>query len=181
MKQATLAALAAALTFAVPSAWANYNVNAKLTCYDDGDGSKLLKLKLGNAALIARCLSVTISDPSVANYALTFDSDTRELHVIRRCDSLVMCDLSSQASCQTAGESGENINTNAACIYTLLDPTEDPVGQMACFEKEKYSLATNKYSFSTSCAGTLDIGEPCTLSFKSGKLFDESGACPTAK
>src|SRR5262245_2378963 len=104
---------AAALTLALlaASAWANYDVKAKISCADVA-GDKLVKTKLGNDEVVAACLGVAPSDPSVADYALTFDSDTRELHVIRRCDSLVMCDLSDKIACQTAGTNTKgSINT----------------------------------------------------------------------
>jgi hypothetical protein len=184
MTTRALLALATGLTFAAPSAWANYNVSAKFVCYDTG-GSKLLKPNGGNDAIIALCLGVQPGDPSIADFALTFDSDSRELHVIRRCDdSIAICDLSTQLTCETAGQNDVNgINTNAACIYRVEDFGGLPVeGTMACLEKEKYSAASGKYAFATSCSGALDVGSsPCTLSFKSGRLFEESGGCPTAR
>jgi len=176
-----LMALAAALTLAAP-AWANYNINAKLVCYDDGGSGKLLKLKGTNKDIIAMCLGVPVTDPTVANYALTFDSDFRELHVISRCDdSVIVCDLSTQLGCKTATTDDDHgFSNNAGCVYQILDAGKTDVqGLLTCVEKEKYSLSTNKYTFSTSCIGSLDAGgTPCTLSFKSNRLFEESDSCP---
>jgi hypothetical protein len=170
-------ALALALTLA-SSAWANYDVNAKFTCYSGSD-DKLLKAKGGNEEVIAACLGVSPTSPVVADYALTFDSDFRELHVVRRCDTAIICDLSTQLGCEIGGPHSESINTQTACTYRLLDLGASGVeGTMSCIEKEKYSLSTHKYSFSTSCVGALDVdGTPCTLTFKSGRVFDESGVC----
>ena len=178
-------AAAAALTVLAPSAWANYNVKAKIVCADVA-GDKLTKVKLGNDDVIAACLGVAPTDPSVADYALTFDSDTRELHVLRRCDSLVVCDLSDQIACQTAGTNTKGmINTTASCAYRMLDIVASKIdleGTLVCKEREKWNATTDKYSFSTSCDGTYSTGgsTPCTISLKSGKLFDESGVCPVS-
>jgi len=174
-------AAAAALTLLAPSAWANYDVKAKITCADVS-GDKLGKLKLGNDDIIAACRGVAPTDPSVADYAVTFDSDTRELHVLRRCDSLIVCDLTDQIGCQTAGTNTKGeIDTTASCAYRALDINGiDIEGTLVCREREKWSAAKDNYSFSTSCEGTYSSGgiTPCTISFKSGKAFDESGVCP---
>lgn len=172
-----LIALIALLGTAVAlPASANYLVSSKSVCADTVN-NKLVKQKLTNEAVIARCLGVGVTDPSVAAHALTFDSDFRELHVIRRCDSLVVCDMSTQLDCETAGA---ELDTKAACIYRLLDFGEFAVeGTMLCKETEKYSFKTHKYSFKAQCAGALELGtEVCAIAFSSGKLFQQSGVCP---
>src|SRR5215813_11405797 len=151
----SVCAAAAALTLLAPSAWANYDVKARITCADVS-GSKLAKLKLDNADIIGACLGVAPTDPSVDNYAVTFDSDTRELHVLRRCDSLIMCDLTDQLGCQTAGTNTKGeIDTTASCAYRMRDINGiDIEGTLVCREREKWSAAKDKYSFSTACEGT---------------------------
>src|SRR5215510_8586958 len=132
-----LAALAA-LTLLAPSAWANWNVKAKITCYEpDNASEKLLKGKGGNADIIAACTGLSPTDPMIDNYAVTFDSDSRELHVILRCDdSVVVCDLSNQLGCAVAGQDDKlGINTKGVCVYTMLDVGKSDVqGQFVCHE-----------------------------------------------
>src|SRR5262245_49473280 len=114
-------AAAAALSLLAPTAWANWNVKVKATCFAP-DGDKLVKEKGGNANIIGACIGADPTDPVIDNYAVTFDSDTRELHVILRCDSTVICDLSDQISCEAAGQNDKlGINTKGACVYNMLD------------------------------------------------------------
>jgi hypothetical protein len=155
---------------------ANYLVSVKLTCYD-GQGDKLAKVKRGNADIIGMCIGKPANDPSIANYAVTYDSDSRELHVLRRCDGAVTCDLSDVSRCETVGDVG--ITSKRACLYDLLDiGATDVHGGMLCTENETYSMKTHKYTYKETCAGSLATpSETCAISFKSGKGFDESGIC----
>ncbi len=170
------------LTFVAADARANWNLKAKLTCYESvDDGTKLEKGKGKNDEVVAACLGVATTDPSVANYSLTFDSDTRQLNVIRNCDSLVICDLSTQLGCESALTGNKaDYKLKQQCIYRLLDIGESNVeGTMICKENESYKVSNNKFKFDASCDGNLDYdGLPCTISFNTGKLFEESGVCP---
>jgi len=173
-----LTALVAVLGSAVAlPASANYLLNAKVTCYDVAN-DKLVSNKPKSEDLIALCLGVAPTDPSVADFALTFDSDTRELHVVRRCiNEPVQCQLSTQLSCDSAGQ---DFNVDGACVYQLLDNgAHDVQGTMLCKETERYSLKTHKYSFKAKCAGgfTLD-GHSCSIAFTTGKALDDSSTCP---
>lgn len=176
-------ALGLALFVALP-AQANWDVKAKLTCYDDaGDTTKLPTFKGSNEEIVAACLGVVETHPSVAEHSLVFDSDFRELHVVRNCDALVVCDLSTQVSCATALDGiMSSYKLSQRCIYELLDIGPNSVfGSMICKESESWDAAKDKFTFKTSCSGNFDIdGEPCTLSFSSGKLFEESGSCPAS-
>ncbi len=149
--------VAAALTLLAPAARANWNVKAKLLCYE----------------------------ASNQNDALTYDSDTRELHVINRCDeSVVQCDLSNHGVCSSSTrETSSKYKTNRACTDELLNIGASEVeGSMLCLENEGYSFSSHKFSFGAACQATLEVdGLPCVLAFKSGKLFKESAVCPTAQ
>jgi hypothetical protein len=156
---------------------ANYLVTAKLVCYD-AQSDKLARAKRGNADLIAKCIGEAPTSPLVADYAVTFDSDTRELHVLRRCDGAAICDLSNSSHCETIGDVG--ITSKSACLYDLLDIGSTAVhGTLLCTDNETYSFTTHKYTYKASCAGTFSTpSESCTIGFKTGKAFDTSGSCP---
>jgi len=159
-------------------AHANFDVKAKVTCYDSSEGTtKLPSSKGGNETIVADCLGVPVTDPQVALHSLVFDSDFRELHVVRNCDTQIICDLSDQVVCASAFDGDESAyKLNQVCIYDLI---EFGVGSMICKESESWNASKDKFSFKTSCNGNLEAGgSPCELSFKSGKLFQESGACP---
>ena len=157
-------------------------MKAKLTCYEGAEGTtELVSDKGGNDDIVAACLGVAVTDPSVANYSLTFDSDFRELHVVRNCDTMVVCDLSTLLTCATAFDGTiSDYKFSQQCIYQLLEIGTNPAsGRMICKEGESWDAAADKFSFKTSCNGNLDIaGAPCSFSFSSGKLFEESGTCP---
>lgn len=176
-------ALGLTLLVALP-AQANFAVKAKFTCYEGAvDTTKLPSDKGGNTEVVAACLGVPDTDPSVADYSLVFDSDFRELHVVRNCDAQIICDLSDQVTCATAVDGVfDDYKLNQQCVYRLLDVGSNPVfGSMICKESESWNAITDKYSFKTSCEGSLDFdGAPCSLSFSSGKLFEESGSCPAS-
>lgn len=173
-----LIALVAVLGSAVAlPASANYLLNGKVVCYDVVN-DKLVTHKPKPTDLIALCLGVAPTDPSIANFALTFDSDTRELHVVRRCiGAPVICDLSTQLVCDTAGH---DFNTDQGCVYRLLDLGGHHVeGTMTCKETERYSMTTHRYSFKAKCAGGFALDDSaCTISFSIGKGLDESAQCP---
>lgn len=184
MSRRTLSAALAALAipvFASPAS-ANFDVAAKIVCFDV-DGTKLVKEKFKNDAVIADCLGVASTDPAVAAHALTWDSDTRELHVIRRCDEQEVCDLSDEVTCEDVSQKTMSGFKNAAgCIYRLLDfGPVDVEGTMICSDKESYSYSSNKYTYKIACSGSFSAdGDACAIAFKSGRLFEESGTCPLA-
>ena len=159
------------------TAQANYLANVKLTCYD-AQGDKLTKQKRGNADIIGMCIGQPANSAAIANYTVTYDSDFRELHVLRKCDGAVICDLSDVSQCETVGSVG--LTSKRACIYDLKNiGTTDVHGTMLCTENETYSMSTHRYTYKESCAGGLATETlVCALSFKSGKGFDESGVCP---
>jgi hypothetical protein len=179
----TAFAVATAMLLAVPAS-ANWNIKAKVTCYDDAEvknSTKIDVFKGKNIDFVAACLGVATTDPSVAEHSLVFDSDFRVLTVIRNCDAQVVCTIATQESCasgQSNSESGYKLKQQ--CIYGIGDIGDiDADGTMICKESESYNMNTEKFSFKTSCKATFQYGdEPCTLSFGSGKLFEESGVCP---
>lgn len=172
------------VVFAALPAQANFDVKAKFTCYEGGEGTtKLFADKGANEDIIATCLGVEPTDPSVTQHSLAFDSDLRELHVIRNCDALVVCDLSSLVTCATASDGPfDDYKLNQQCVYELLDIGTTPAsGSMLCKESESWDAARGKFTFKTSCSGNLDFqGAPCAFSFSTGSLFEESGSCPAS-
>jgi len=91
------------ISLLAPAAQANWNVMAKLSCYESqSSGTKLVRETLGNDEVIAACLGVAVTDASVAAHPLTVDSESRQLNVVRSCDSMVVCDLSDRLSCEDA-------------------------------------------------------------------------------
>lgn len=171
-----------ALLIAFPAS-ANWFVKAKTTCYDSANknSTKLEKTKGKNLDIVAACLGVSTTDPAVDNYSLTFDSDTQTLHVIRNCDALEVCALSSQPTCASGTkESTNSYKTKRQCIFGLVDFGQNDVdGTMICKQSESYNFESNKFGFSTSCKGQFEFnGLACTLSFSSGKLFNLDNGCP---
>ena len=166
-----------ALFCALP-AQANFDVKAKVVCYDDAfkGSTQLDTFKGGDLAIVAACLGVSETHPSVAEHSLVFDSDSRELHVVRNCDSEVVCDLSDQITCASAQDGNfDDYKLNQQCIYELINLV---AGSMICKESESWNAATDAFKFKASCRGHFHIeGEPCTLSLSTGKLFEESGIC----
>lgn len=176
-----LAAAAALALFATP-AWAlEYNVKAKAVCSGGGAGMKLDVFKGDNSNVIASCVGISPTDPGIADYALTFDSTARELHVVLRCNGAVVCDITDQITCQTAGINTKGvIDTRAACSYRMKDINTTSVeGTLLCRERELFSAAKGKYLFHTSCVGNLaSDATPCWLGLTSTKPFEQSGMCP---
>ena len=171
-----------ALLLALPAS-ANYFVKAKSTCWESSEenSTKLPVEKGKNAEIVAACLGVSPSDPMVDDYSLTFDSDTSMLHVIRNCDAQQICALSTLETCADAVKSSESkYNAKRECIYDLIDFGENSAdGTILCKQSESYNYNSNKYGFKTSCKGALEFnGQPCSLSFSSGKLFNLDNGCP---
>lgn len=171
-----------ALLLASPAS-ANFVVKAKATCYDSANknSTKLDTTKGKNLDIVAACLGVPTTDPSVDDYSLTFDSDSNVLHVIRNCDELEICQLSNIETCASGTQETSNgYKSKRQCIFDLIDFGGNSVdGTMICKQSESYNYGSEKYGFKTSCKGQYDFeGLACTLSFSSGKLFQETGSCP---
>ena len=95
----------------------------------------------------------------------------------------VVCDLTDQITCQTAGINTKGaIDTRTACSYRMRDIGMSNVeGTLLCRERELYSAAKNKYAFHTSCVGNLAFDTtPCWFGVTSGKPFvpDADVMCP---
>ena len=180
MRSIAVAGLAAVLAFhALPARAADWNVRLKLTCYESL-GASLSSLRGSNVDLIAACLGVEPEHSSVAEHALTFDSEGRELRVVRSCDGAEICDISQQiGSCQVAvSESSTQLKVKRSCIDELVDfGSANIKGTMICSESS--SVSSQGSSFKSSCKATLisDDDTPCELSFSTGKLFETTGAC----
>lgn len=180
MRSIVSLAVLALFVFPALPARANWDVKVKLTCYESIEG-KIQKLRGSNTDLIAACLGVEPEDPSIADYTVTFDSDTRELHVLRRSDCVEICDISEEIGCQEAtSETSSQIKHQRSCVDDLSDFGVDPNdpnspmdvdGSMICSESDSYSFSTNEFSFKASCKGNLiGGGTPCDISFSAGKL-----------
>ncbi|HTO55552.1 MAG TPA: hypothetical protein VMR50_19375 [Myxococcota bacterium] len=179
MRRAALAVSWALLAFA-PTARADFEVTSKVSCVDSSD-DKLAKGKAGNEALIALCLGVDANDPSVSDYLLVFGTDPRELRVLRRCDSLLVCVLSSEAGCSVAGPmTDQGFKRKGECVHQLLPAGTHLVsGSLFCSESDKYVVAPSRYTYKGVCSGQLAIdGRPCQISLRTGDEFEAGGACP---
>jgi hypothetical protein len=100
---------------------------------------------------------------------------------VLRCNGAVVCDLTDQITCQTAGINTKGvIDTRAVCSYRMLDVGMSNVeGTLLCRERELFSAVKDKYAFHTSCVGNLaSDSTPCWIGFTSGKPFEQSGTCP---
>jgi hypothetical protein len=174
----------AALGLLAAPAWAvEYTVKAKASCADASGGTKLEKVTGDNTNIISLCVGISSTDPVIDDYAVTFDSSARELHVVLRCNGAIVCDLTDLITCQTAGVNTKGaIDTKALCTYRMLDIGMSNVeGTLLCKERELFSAAKDKYAFSTSCVGSLaSDSTPCALALKSDKPFEQSGICPAS-
>lgn len=171
----SIVALGVLSLFVLPAlpARANWEVKAKLTCYESFEG-KLEKLKGTETDLIAACLDVSPEDASIADYVVTFDSDGRELHVLRRSDCVEICEISQQIGCQeVAAETSSQAKSQRSCVDDLEDIGAMSLdGSMLCSESDSYSFSTNKFSFKASCKGNfIADGIPCDFSFSTGQEF----------
>jgi len=103
---------------------------------------------------------------------VTFDSDERELHVLRRSDCEEICEISEQIGCQEAiSESSSQIKSQRSCVDDLEDIGATSLDcSMICSESDSYSFSTHKFSFKASCKGNfIADGTPCDFSFSTGK------------
>jgi hypothetical protein len=185
MKRATTVVMTLGLVglLAAPAV-ANFDANATLTCWVAAEG-RLLRGRLGNDDIVAACLGVDEGDPLIASYALVFDSDTRELRVVRRCDALVECVLSDFVTCAEAiTETATSTRSRASCVYDLRDVGATSVeGTMICSQSQSDSARSFRFRASCSALMSADVlltGEalPCALKLRTGRLFEESGTCP---
>ena len=118
MRSMVAISVLALFVFPALPAQAEWDVKAKLTCYESFDG-KGQKLKGSNTDLIAACLGVEPEHPSIAEHAVTFDSDSRELHVLRRSDCVEICEISAPTGCQEAiSESSSQIKSQRDALVT---------------------------------------------------------------
>jgi hypothetical protein len=182
VKCAALLAVLGAFALVAPTARANFEVSGKVSCFASSD-DKLAKGKAGNEALIALCLGVDESDPSISDYALILGTDPRELRVLRRCDSQLVCLLSSEAGCSVAGPmTASGFKRKGECVHHLLPVGTHPIeGSLLCSESDKYSVDSNQYSYKAVCSGQFAVdGKPCAIELKTGKAFVESGVCPAS-
>ena len=176
MRSMVAVSVLALFVFPALPAQAEWDVKAKLTCYESFDG-KIQKLKGSNTDLIAACLGVEPEHPSIAEHAVTFDSDSRELHVLRRSDCVEICEISEPIGCQEAiSESSSQIKSQRSCVDAVNDIGSVPVeGSMICSESDSYSFSTHTISFKASCKGNfIADGTPCDISYSAGKQF----VCP---
>jgi len=170
-------------------ALANFDAKLTMTCFDLDDQNpekqKIAKEKVINDDVVRACLVrelLPATDSDVAQHALVFDSDTfpaGELRVIRRCDALVICSLSSVDAVQTATKSTPNKESNTlVALYDLSDVGTGNDGSMICNLSDSFSMSSGKFSFKAACNGTVEQGDlPCEFKLKSGRLFDEDTGC----
>lgn len=162
------------------AARADWEVGAKVACFAS-DTKALSKAKSGDAELVAMCLDKDPSDPSVADYVLVLGTDPRELRVLRRCDSQLMCVLSSQLGCTLAGPmTPKGFKRKGLCVHHLQDVgVHDVNGSFLCSEGDKYTVEPSLYTYKATCSGEFALdGAPCTIQLKTGREFEPSGACP---
>jgi hypothetical protein len=176
------AALAAwcAIGLAAAAARADWEVSAKLTCFAS-DTQTLSKAKSGDDALVALCLGVDPAAPAVADYALVLGTDPRELRVLRRCDSQLVCVLSTELGCSLAGPMNDKgFKRKGVCVHHLQDVgVHDLDGSFLCNEGDRYTVEPSRYTYKAACSGEFALdGAPCTIQLKTGREFEGSGACP---
>jgi len=176
---------AAAISFFIlgltaAAARGDWEASAKISCFAS-DTKALSKARTGNDELVAMCLDVDPSDPSLAGYALVLGTDPRELRVLRRCDSQLVCVISSELGCTLAGPMNDKgFKRKGICVHHLQPVgVHDLNGSFLCNENDKYTVEPNRYTYKASCSGEFARdGAPCTIQLKTGHEFEESGACP---
>lgn len=158
-------------------AWANWDIKLKTSCQQAGE-SKLAKLSLNKADLITHALSEIGSGLGVAGAELVFDSDTRRLTVVRRCDAAVLYVYASEGGCQeVSSQNGATFIYTRSCLLVFEGADE---GTALGSEKESYNEASNAFTFKGSYIGQFLIdGLPCAIGWSTGKLFATSGVCPS--
>jgi hypothetical protein len=180
---AVVTTLALATLLALP-ARANWDVKANQNCFESNDDeTRIQRERDRNEFLIARCLGVAESHPSVADHSLVFDSDTGQLNVIRDCDALVVCNLASSIGCATGVRGDESdYKLKEQCLLANDDPLF--YGALMCKVNESCrncGEGAERFRFRISCKGSytgMGIPGPCDLSFKSRRLHELRGACP---
>jgi hypothetical protein len=176
-----IAALAfCAIGLCATAARGDWEVSARFACFAS-DSKAISKAKSGNDELVAMCLNVAPSDPRVADYQLVLGTDPRELRVLRRCDSQLMCVLSSELGCTLAGPmNAQGFKRKGVCVHHLQDVgVHDLNGSLLCSEGDKYTVEPSRYTYKGSCSGEFALdGAPCTIQLKTGREFEPSGACP---
>jgi hypothetical protein len=190
MRRSTALSISLLLSASVAlPALANFDAKLTMTCFDLDDANpekeKLTKEKAINDDVVRACLvreMLPATDSDVAEHALVFDSDTPpagELRVIRRCDALVICSLSTVEAVQIASKVTSSKESNKlVALYELTDVGADNDGSMICSLSDTYAMSSGKFTFKASCRGTLEQDDlPCELKLKSGKLFDEDTGC----
>ncbi len=182
-------ALGLAASLALP-AYANWDAKIKAVCTDvnndNVDKPKLFRDKFANDDVVRACLlakGISPDDANVAAHALVFDQDTPPngvLRVLQRCDTTVICTLSTTGAIASAGTSTpKKQRSKSVVIFHLVDVGPLNEGSMICKQSESFSPVSGKFSFKNSCTGVLDVdGMPCTFKLKTGKLFKETGPCP---
>ena len=179
MKTTAAIGALAALALFVGTARADWEVTGKVTCWDS-DAEALDKDKAGSDQLVALCLGVDESDPSVADSALVFGVDPRELRVVRRCDSQILCVVSAELGCSVAGPTNDNgFKRKGTCVHHLKDVGLHHVdGSLFCSEGDRYTIEPNRYTYKATCEGEFAIdGRPCTVQLKTGREFEQAAAC----
>jgi len=162
------------------AARADWEATARIACFAS-DTQKLSKAKSDNDALVAMCLDVSPDDPAVADYALVVGTDPRELRVLRRCDSQLVCVISSQLGCTLAGPmTPKGFKRKGVCVHHLQAVGEhDLNGSFLCNESDQYTVEPSRYTYKTSFSGDFALdGAPCTIQLKTGHEFAHSGVCP---
>ena len=159
-------------------AWANWDIKLKASCQEAG-ASKLAKLSLAKADLISYALGQIGSGLAVAGAELVFDSDTRRLTVVRRCDAAVLYVFASEGACQeVATQKGATSNYTRSCLLVFEGADE---GTALGSEKESYNESSGAFTFKGSYSGQFLIdGLPCAIGWSTGKLFETSGICPNS-
>lgn len=185
-----MATVALATSLAPLPALANFDAKLRMTCSELDDANpekeKLTKEKADNDDLVRACLIrelLPATDADVALHALVFDSDTPpagELRVIRRCDALVICSLSTVVAVQVATKSASSkVSNTRVALYELTDVGTGNDGSMLCSLSDSFSETSGKFTFKAACTGNLQQdGLPCGFKLNSGKLFDEDTGCP---
>jgi hypothetical protein len=172
-----------------PPVSANFDTKVRMVCsdVDESDPRKptLVKQKFDQGAIVRVCLlhqNGTATDQDLEQHALVFDSETipaGELHVVRRCDGMPICSLSTVQSVEIATKSSAKKDASQlVALYELLDVGSDSDGSMICKIAESVSRSSDRFKFKASCTGQLEQdGVPCSFDLKTGRPFNEEGVC----
>ena len=181
--------LGLAASLALP-AHANFDAKMSVVCTelddDKPDKPKLVRDKISNEDVVEACLEeegLPTTPDNLAAHALVFDSDTPpngELRVVRKCDAMVVCTLSTVGARSAAvKDTAKKQQSKSVVIFSLPELGAGNGGAMLCKQSQSFSPSSGKFSFRNSCTGILDVdGSPCTVKLTTGKLFQETGVCP---